>query len=669
MKYGKDIIIDGTITAKPAIDGNHTVIKSQLDSIVVAEGTSPTPYFKNDFNGTEVSYTPGITITDSHQVYKNSLFQVRGVDYTYDGTTITFTTAPLTTDNVSFFSNVAKGSPGEDGAPGQAGADGVVDGITLDVQTKKALENLKGYYTSNYFDKTAIQDGYIINNSSQVITPPTANEKVSGKTYLSAGDYAFYEISADIYMYVQLFQLNGTYIRTEQIFSNNITKSFNMPVDGYIIFDVNNKVNTSIDDLLLSDYNANFNIASNNTEYGTYTSYNPYLKNLPKVELIQTDNLIDVDKILPYTGTESSYAESYIRFEVTGGEIVSIYDEFELYSATRKLIVEFDATDTEVGSFIPDDIGTVYKQHTLNASTTYIYLLLWVKDNSATWGGSRLTPSKLKNGIRLNLGEYFTKELTPYKVYSIDGHVVEYATNPFKGKKIAALGDSTMDEKHPSNNPGSMMDYFREDYEAAVRNYALGGAGLTDWSDTTVVTDGEFSSGLSHDNVVSNQIEEMIAQGYIPDVVVLSGGTNDAFRNRTIGDIDLTIAAYNTDISNLNKEEVYGILFWSYLRIKTYSPSTKIFFALPFKGNEYQNANDGSVGHNARLQPILDAYHVVADLLGVDIIDLNTNLLNNIDSNVPSVDFNDPLHPTTEGEKKAFKRMQPILLNYFNTNI
>uniref|UniRef100_UPI0030F6E2FD SGNH/GDSL hydrolase family protein n=1 Tax=uncultured Wocania sp. TaxID=2834404 RepID=UPI0030F6E2FD len=551
-------------------------------------------------------------------------------------------------------------SGGGVGADGQNGADGVVDGIALDHQTKKALEYLKGYNTLNYFNKADLQDGYIANNTSEVITPPTASEKVSGKIFLDSGDYALYGIDSDIYGFIQKFQTDGTYIATEQYFGTNKTVNFNMPFKGYVIMDVNRKVTTSIDAIILSDYDTNFNASSNKTMYGTYAPYKPYFDDLPEVITEPTDNLLEVDNLLPYSGSESAYAETYLRIDVAGGEWVSIYDGFNLYSTTRKLIVEFDSGDTEIASYIPNVLNQTYKQHKLNASTAYFYVLLWTKDNASTWGGSRLDKDRLKVNMRINLGEYFTQETKPFRIKSINGVDYDYPINKFKAKKIAAFGDSTMDASNPTASPGSFMDEFWKDEEATVRNYGTGSAGLTDWNDTAVVSDGT-PSGSSHDNVVSNQIEEMIAEGYVPDIVVLSGGTNDAFRSRVSGTLATTITDYQTSLVSLNKEEIYGILFWAYKRIKTHAPNCKIYFALPFKGNSY--ANSGFENHNTNLAPILTNYKEVANVLGVEIIDLNTNFLNALETTLPSEDFTDNLHPSDLAERKAYKKTYEILKN------
>ena len=105
--------VGGTLSVEDGTTTSHAVNKGQLDSAisaaVIGVGTGATP-ISTTFVGGETTWNTGVTITDSHQLTIGSGTGVqtllhRGVDYTWAGSTFTFTgsTLPITAGEVAFY--------------------------------------------------------------------------------------------------------------------------------------------------------------------------------------------------------------------------------------------------------------------------------------------------------------------------------------------------------------------------------------------------------------------------------------------------------------------------------------------------------------------------------------------------------------------------------------
>jgi len=367
-----------------------------------------------------------------------------------------------------------------------------------------------------------------------------------------------------------------------------------------------------------------------------------------------------------------SYTSAFIRVDTPIGteRYVSIYDDCRIYSTTKKLIVEFNVNGTEIASFIQTvaNSGKSYKQHKLNDNTTYFHLMLWKYNDAANYGNKGLiTYTRLVQELRFNRGKYFTQEKTSDKIISIDGLKVPIKLNPLKGTIVASAGDSTMWEYPVTgyDSIGSYMDDFRNKFECGLFNFALGQAGLTDWSDTVFDNIGGYAT-TSHKNVVSNQIEQLIATGIVPNVFVLSGGTNDSLRSRSQGNLATCIANYDTPDSQ-DKQTFYGILFWAVKKLRDINPNIEIVFAKPLKASLVIPSTgtpppNSPATVNTNLIPIYECYDVTAKLLGCHVCDFST-MLNSAQVNYVNNDYTDYLHPTTEAKLKLHKKLHWIVKN------
>jgi len=549
-------------------------------------------------------------------------------------------------------------------------------------ETKRNIEFLDGMLNTNYFRTTDTLPGYIANATNTFLTAPTAGQIV-GRVELRAGTWAVYNIvltGTTPSFFIQKFKADGTYVGTSQYSPAALVTnpSFTLAEDGYILFNINHNISTPLASLVVNKYDALFGSAQNTTMYGATTNvYNPFFTKIPKVVTEKTDNLLDLSKIeaYPSNGAYFSYTSAFIRVDTPIGteRYVSIYDDCRMYSNTKKLIVEFDVNGTEIASYIQtvSVIQTSYKQHKLNDATTYFHFMLWKYNDPANYGNKGLiTYTRLVQELRFNRGKYFTQEKTSDKITHINGLKVPEKLNPLKGKVIASIGDSNMWE-YPATgftSVGSYMDNFRNKFECGLYNFSLGQAGLTDWSDTVVDNVGGYAT-TSHNNVFSNQIEQMIAKGIVPDIVVLGGGNNDALRSRTQGVLSTAIANYETPTAQ-DKKTYYGILFWAVKKLREVNPNVDIIFLKPLKASSIMilagtppvpTAPPYSPATiNTNSIPIHECYDVAGKLLGCQVVDFSL-VLNSTQVEPLNNDYIDYMHPTTDSKLKLHKKLYPIV--------
>lgn len=544
---------------------------------------------------------------------------------------------------------------------------GVLEGI--DNQAKKALESLKGYQTYNFFNKNNLQDGFIANETDDIIRPSTSGQKVSGKIYLSKGEYSYYGVGAEytfgFFHYTQIFDLKGRYLSTFRSFGT--VNNFEMPEDGYVIIDYNNKVAGDPSAIFLGVFNSLFSVEVNTRIFyknEINNGYNPKLVDLPELVFKATDNILDVTKLQAPTSTTDN-VDYVLRYDIPKNEdgtliheYISIRDNFQLFNREKKFLIEYSTEGEETGSFIPNQLGQVFKRHKLNPLSSSIEVRFFDPNFNANWGGEDLDPIKINDNLRINFGGYFTRETKGQKLVEANGFDVEEIVNPLKGKKIAAFGDSITSGVHPISR--SYLDELRESREVDLQNYASGSAGFTDWDDTVDTGDNYTIDGQSHNNVVSNQISKMISDGFIPDYVILTGLTNDAFRNRSIGEIEIAKANYNNPELQ-NRQEVFGMAFYAIKKLRQINPAVRILLISPINSVEV----DVFSNHNTLLKPLKEAFELIPSVLGVDFLQFG-GLLNNLDTNLPSIDYQDALHPSLNGVKKMEKRVLGKLLEFFS---
>ena len=216
-----------------------------------------------------------------------------------------------------------------------------------------------------------------------------------------------------------------------------------------------------------------------------------------------------------------------------------------------------------------------------------------LSNRTVEWGNNGV---KSINGIPLNINTY----------------------SPLKGKLICCMGDSITDFGSSSTN-GSWAWYIQRNYDCGVANYGRGNAHFCDVANTDPTADtnpGAGSTSTTPNNVVSTQvrwcIREMTEDNIIPDAIVLTGLTNDAFSTVNLGDLDTALAAYPMTADEVHTD-FYGAAVYMVSKLRSAFPSAKIFFATPPRSLNPTQMQ--------RLVQYVDAMRNVAKALGCGVID------------------------------------------------
>lgn len=557
------------------------------------------------------------------------------------------------------------GPAGADGVAGPAGADGVVDGISLDPEFKQVLEFQSGLKSPNLFNKDRLIDGYFASTTNGTITPPTAGEKISEKIWVKPGWYGLYNsVSTGAGIFIKLFQPNGTYVG--HFLQTSSVKQFEVSIEGYIQFDVNRNQTALISSLVFNKYNIGYDDAANQIVYGNNTTYAPYNDSIPKVEIEATDNLnIGTNWI---KGNAPGYVtDAYTVIQIGSEKFLTLYDTLGSSSfgdSGKPQVIEYNATNTVVKTQTSDQ-GQVsgiadankYKKWILSPTTTYVHLAI-PSGNTANTGA--LNTDKLQSGFRITNGYYFTQETSPYRIKSINGvDLPKRKKHPMFGKKIAIFGDSIFDDNGTVGSRSSTSQNWIRNLELQVFNYAVGSADLFDNPDTTGVIDCGAAT-VNTENVVSNQIGCMINNSIVPDIVLISGGTNDANDGKVVGDIAQASADYLTP-ANQNKQEMYDWFFWAAKTLRDHNPDIKIIFIGAQKSVETSNG----IIFNSGLTAIRAAMKASGEKLGIPYFSLENfiPILDGLDSAgnfIANKYMYDYLHPTIWAKENL---LSPYILN------
>jgi len=190
----------------------------------------------------------------------------------------------------------------------------------------------------------------------------------------------------------------------------------------------------------------------------------------------------------------------------------------------------------------------------------------------------------------------------------------------FYSKKLAALGDSiTISGGTTDEFPLNLIKTL------GINFYNYKNYGVT----------GYFLTGNESANSLNKEVNTMIAAGFIPDIILIALGTNDAANARVVGDFDTTLA---TTPSACNRDEIYGAVRYNVDRIRSNFPSVKIIYLLPCQRND--SANEAISGtYTPAIKRICDAMIVpYIDLFNCGITKANqANYLT------------DGLHPNSDG--------------------
>lgn len=223
-----------------------------------------------------------------------------------------------------------------------------------------------------------------------------------------------------------------------------------------------------------------------------------------------------------------------------------------------------------------------------------------------------------------------------------------------EGKKMLVFGDSitetaTISEDGLSYKEGTRSNWLKysKDYLklGEVKNYARSGAS---YKDQNIVGDRRKS--------ISEQINMAIANGFKPDLIVISAGTNDN-DGGLVGNYDTAIKKEN--LENLERNNFYEALRWSFLKIRTNYPDAICFACTPTQRASTE-------------QPpaLIEAIIKMAKRYNFIIIDnLNeSGIIKDFEVNGgEGRDLYDGLHPKESGQIKISENINRTILNYLNS--
>ena len=247
---------------------------------------------------------------------------------------------------------------------------------------------------------------------------------------------------------------------------------------------------------------------------------------------------------------------------------------------------------------------------------------------------------------------YLTNDRQVYwrepRTTSIDGISLPIYKNPLEGLTICCLGDSITDFGNGNINYG-YPKYIQSNFDCACINYGRGNARFIDASNTDSTKDtdpGTPASGSpgNQDNKVSVQVRwmlrEMQEDGVTPDVVVLSGGTNDCSSEVNYGTLVTAMESYGSTTDAV-KTTFYDAAVYMVSKIRAAFPNVKIFFGTPIRSLYASQAE--------RLPAWREAMYAAAQAMGCGVIDwyAESGIVDYPSTNNPCM--NDMLHPSKLG--------------------
>ena len=291
--------------------------------------------------------------------------------------------------------------------------------------------------------------------------------------------------------------------------------------------------------------------------------------------------------------------------ELTVEEYINIpYDNYITpinlldYSSLNKYAYYDSSTDTfKVSSssfateFIPCNANDVLYFNTnvankyisyFDSDFNYISRTLVSVDNDITVPTSTTVPnnSSIKYfNINYSTSEneqMITKYMTPQSYIPFNEKIL---TN-FADKKFMYLGDSISFKELrwiTTFNANLMITNYE--------NYAVSGAHIKDYSDTTYPYNGNPSSIDQHNNVLGNQVQKAINNHtIIPDYIFIFAGTNDNMANEP-EEIESTFSNEGNVIAlnSVDRKTFAGALRWSYEKLTEEFPNSRIIIITPIQ--------------------------------------------------------------------------------------
>ena len=553
------------------------------------------------------------------------------------------------------------------------------------VMNEFAVEKLDfGFQADNLFDNYFIRNGYYISTATSTDTEIKTNTDKD-----DSGDFknkiavvpidgiGFYFLSGftffNVYFNLLLLDkdenvIGNVYKKASDYIKNAAWIKYEIANDDvkFLAFDVRNNVsntikeNTDIDDgiclyknvcdaSLIGKQPANFKILNCSTEVKNLIRYSPTVTYDGSNYIIEEPCNGGYINLLGYRYSLAKFGSTPAKDFIEYNEDGDIIKESKIYDSS---------------SNVPDS-GEEYRYIKLDDSTRKFKLIISGQYNSSS-GWVKHTLGEVKNKLCVTLTSKPSSAIQvnpiltsvnnsdiPLKIYDLDGVIV------------FVFGDSISDFGNGTTNM-SWVYALAKETGAAIYNYAKGDATLCGWLQEYL------SGGKNSDNCVPKQIEQALASGIVPDIVVIEGITND-YSVKNNGAIRAYYGEYNfgefdfesypnAEVTTESKHTVAGVIQYALQEFQKLNPYVKVFLSSQF--HELVGADYG--GRNAFFDTYNTQLRELAGKLRLPIIDFeNCGIVEFPDNPETNVHFHDYTHPSGYGIKEmGVRAVADIRANY-----
>lgn len=327
-----------------------------------------------------------------------------------------------------------------------------------------------------------------------------------------------------------------------------------------------------------------------------------------------------------YTFTFPVNGEKYLFWYFPGGYIRNVANSFIQYDSSNNVLLSENIYN--VGNTTNFGRYNTYRQNCAlvklqSGCAKCEVQMKFSQDNTGTVSFRKIVANGCKMLLTNDRMIYWRKP----RITSIDGIELNHnVKNPLEGLTICCLGDSITDFGNGRITGGyGYPKYIQSNFDCCCINYGRGNARFIDVASTDPTKDtdpGTPGSGVSgnENNKLSVQVRwmlrEMSEESITPDVVIISGGTNDCFSDVNYGTLADAMANYGSTTDAV-KTTFYDAAVYMVSKIRAAYPNVKIFFGTPI--NSLQRGS-GANQHD-RLPAWRDAMIAAAKAMGCGIID------------------------------------------------
>lgn len=250
--------------------------------------------------------------------------------------------------------------------------------------------------------------------------------------------------------------------------------------------------------------------------------------------------------------------------------------------------------------------GTVFENYTLKVAMFYGDVFdEYEKYYEKSYASTEKILAKRDGLIFLSDHSVFDAE------YKRDEYVYRESEKTY-GKKVVFIGDSITNYWYTYGN-----ELMKKSKMKLVENFAVPSATFCNTSSTVM----NGNPTTTSNNTLPNQVQKLLNGNYdIPDIVIISGGTNDATPTNIDVESQFTTAEGSTveyiDVDDCDLTTFSGSARWMFEKIKGLYPNALIVFATPIQ-RACQQTTNGITKNNK----IRDLQIEIADRLATPYID------------------------------------------------